>query len=203
MTAFAARTAPGWFTADDCRIEDFRAVVETTTDLVDYPYADEVRQNVLVYGPRLHNHLQTPEGRRDVQAELARALADGPGIVVFAGAFPDTGVVDRATAVFEAMIAEEKAAGVVGGDHFARPGANDRVWGALDKFAVRDPEAFAAYYANDLLALVAEAWLGPGYQVTSQVNVVNSGGAAQVAHRDYHLGFMSQQRAAAYPAHVH
>src|SRR3954451_25298653 len=144
-----ARSTPGWFTADDCRLADFRAVVETTTDLADYPHADEVRENVLVYGARLRASVATPEGRRDVQAELARALADGPGIVVFAGAFPDTAVVDRATTVFEAMIAEQKAAGVVGGDHFATPGANDRVWGALDKFAVRDPEAFAAYYDND------------------------------------------------------
>ncbi len=204
MTApVTARTTPGWFTAEDCRLEDFRAVVETTTDPAGYPYADEVRENVLVYGARLRNHVATPEGRRDVQAELARALADGPGIVVFAGAFPDTAVVDQATAVFQAMIDEQKAAGVVGGDHFATPGANDRVWGALDKFAVRDPEAFAAYYGNDVIALVSEAWLGRGYQVTSQVNVVNPGGQAQVAHRDYHLGFMSEEQALAYPAHVH
>ena len=204
MTTLAStRTIPGWFTAHDCRLDDFRAVVETTTELADYPYADEVRENVLVYGARLRNHIATPEGRRDVQAELARALADGPGIVVFAGAFPDTAIVDRATAVFEAMIAEQKAAGVVGGDHFATPGANDRVWGALDKFAVRDPEAFAAYYGNDVLALVSEAWLGPGYQVTSQVNVVNPGGKAQVAHRDYHLGFMSEEQSRSFPAHVH
>jgi ectoine hydroxylase-related dioxygenase (phytanoyl-CoA dioxygenase family) len=202
-TPATTRRTPGWFTADDCSLEDFRAVVETSTDLADYPYADEVRENVLVYGARLRNHVATPEGRRDVQAELARALADGPGIVVFAGAFPDTGVVDRATAVFEAMIAEQKAAGVVGGDHFATPGANDRVWGALDKFALRDPEAFAAYYANDVISLISEAWLGRGYQVTSQVNVVNPGGKAQVAHRDYHLGFMSKQQSLAYPAHVH
>ena len=40
-----------------------------------------------------------------------------------------------------------------GGDHFAKPGANDRVWGALDKLAVADPETFAAYYSNDVLAL--------------------------------------------------
>src|SRR3954463_10421559 len=203
MTAFAATRTTGWFTADDCRLEDFRAVVETPTDLADYPYADEVRENVLIYGSRLRNHTVTAEGRRDVQAELARALADGPGIVVFTGALPDSGVVDRATAVFEAMIAEQKAAGAVGGDHFAKPGANDRVWGALDKFAVRDPEAFAEYYGNDAIALVSEAWLGRGYQVTSQVNVVNPGGKAQVAHRDYHLGFMSQDQALAYPAHVH
>src|SRR3982751_3728502 len=199
MTAFAAPRTTSWFTADDCSLEDFRAVVETSTDLADYPYADEVRENVLVYGARLRDHVAAPEGRRQVQAELARALADGPGIVVFAGAFPDTGVVDRATAVFEALIAEQKAAGVVGGDHFATPGANDRVWGALDKFAVRDPEAFAAYYGNDVSALVSEAWLGPNYQVTSQVNVVNPGGRAQVAHRDYHLGFMDRAHAQAYP----
>ncbi|MGR7027426.1 phytanoyl-CoA dioxygenase family protein [Geodermatophilus sp. URMC 62] len=198
-----ARTTPGWFTADDCRLADFRAVVETTTDLAAYPHADEVREGVLVYGSRLRDAVAGPDGRREVQAELARALADGPGIVVVAGAFPDAGVVDRATAVFEALIAEQKAAGVAGGDHFARPGANDRVWGALDKFAVRDPEAFADYYANDVLALVSEAWLGRGYQVTSQVNVVNPGGQAQVAHRDYHLGFMSEEQALAYPAHVH
>src|SRR3712207_412628 len=198
-----SRRTPGWFTADDCRLEDFRAVVETTTDLADYPHADEVRENVLVYGSQLRDSVATPEGRRDVQAELARALADGPGIVVFAGAFPETGIVDQATAVFQAMIDEQKAAGVGGGDRFATPGANDRVWGALGKFAVRDPEAVAAYYANDVIALVSEAWLGRGYQLTSQVNVVNPGGKAQVAHRDYPLGFMSEEQALAYPAHVH
>ncbi len=204
MTTLASpRTSPGWFTADCCRLEDFRAVVETITDLAEYPYADEVRENVLVYGARLRHHVAAPEGRRDVQAELARALTDGPGIVVFAGAFPDTDVVDRATAIFEVMIADQKAAGVVGGDHFAKPGANDRIWGALDKFAVRDPEVFAAYYGNDVIGLVSEAWLGPGYQVTSQVNVVNPGGKAQVAHRDYHLGFMSEEQSTAFPTHVH
>src|SRR3954470_373326 len=89
MTSLASsRTTPGWFTAEDCRLEDFRAVVETTTELADYPHADEVRENVLVYGARLRSHSSTPEGRREVQAELARALADGPGIVVFACAFP-------------------------------------------------------------------------------------------------------------------
>lgn len=204
MTALASTwTIPGWFTPDDCRLEDFRAVVETTTDLADYPCADEVRENVLVYGQSLRAHIISPEGRREVQRELARALADGPGIVVFAGAFRDIGVIDRATAVFEAMIAEQKATGAGAGDHFATPGANDRIWGALDKFAVRDPQLFAEYYGNDVLTLVAEAWLGPGYQVTSQVNVVNPGGHSQVAHRDYHLGFMSEEQSRAFPGHVH
>src|SRR5687767_11668924 len=184
-----------WFTAADCDLKEFRVLVEQTTDPRDYPYASSVEQNVPIYGP-------LPSVRRAVQAELVRALADGPGIVVFRDAF-DPAVVDRATEVFHEMIAAQKASGVVGGDHFAKPGANDRVWGALDKFALRDPAAFAGYYANDTLALVSSAWLGRGYQVTSQINVVNPGGQAQVAHRDYHLGFMSQQQAEAFPAHVH
>jgi ectoine hydroxylase-related dioxygenase (phytanoyl-CoA dioxygenase family) len=137
-----------------------------------------------------------------VQTELACALMDGPGIVVVAGAVPGP-VVERTTAVFEELIAEQRRAGAVAGDHFAKPGANDRIWNALEKLAVRDPAAFADYYAADVLALVSEAWLGPGYQLTSQVNVVNPGGAGQQPHRDYHLGFLPTAVAERYPAHVH
>ncbi len=114
----------------------------------------------------------------------------GPASWCSASAFPDRAVVDRATAAFEQLIAEQQAGGAVAGDHFAPPGANDRVWNALEKLAVAAPEVFVDYYANDILALVATAWLGPGYQVTSQLNVVNPGGQAQVGHRDYHLGFL-------------
>jgi ectoine hydroxylase-related dioxygenase (phytanoyl-CoA dioxygenase family) len=184
-----------WFSAADCRLEDFRALVGQKTDGSEYPHAIDVVQNVLVYPGDLAD---TP----GIRAELARALMDGPGIVVFQAAFaPD--VVDRATEVFAAMIADPKAAGVVAGDLFAKRGANDRVWGALDKFALRDPAVFAAYYDNSTLALISNAWLGTGYQVTSQINVVNPGGQAQVAHRDYHLGFMSEEQAVRFPAHIH
>jgi ectoine hydroxylase-related dioxygenase (phytanoyl-CoA dioxygenase family) len=193
----------GWFGEQDCRLDDFRALVEQRTDPADFPLADAVEQNVLVYGEALVRHLASPQGRREAQTELARALMDGPGIVVLAGAYPDLSVIDRAGAAFESMIAEQKAASVSSGDHFAKPGANERIWGALDKLALRAPDVFADYYANDALALVSEAWLGANYQVTSQVNVVNPGGAAQVAHRDYHLGFMSDHTAQQYPAHVH
>ncbi|KUN80589.1 phytanoyl-CoA dioxygenase [Streptomyces bungoensis] len=191
---------PAWLSEQDCDLGALRALVERTTDLADHPYADSVDRGVPVYdGERL----RAAGDRRAVQAELVRALADGPGIVVFKGAFPDPEVVDRATAVFDALIAAQRASGAAAGDHFARPGANDRVWNALEKGALHDPAAFADYYANDLLALVAEAWLGPGYQVTSQINVVNPGGAAQTVHRDYHLGFLANEVAARYPAQVH
>jgi ectoine hydroxylase-related dioxygenase (phytanoyl-CoA dioxygenase family) len=189
-----------WLTEQDCDLDVFRSLVERTTDLADHPNASAVEGNVLVYDSE---RLRAAGASREVRAELVHALTDGPGIVVFRGAFPDPAVVDRLTGVFDALITEQRASGADAGDHFAKPGANDRVWNALEKAALYDPEAFADYYANDILALVSAAWLGPGYQVTSQVNVVNPGGAAQTAHRDYHLGFLSNEAAAAYPAHVH
>ena len=144
-----------------------------------------------------------PDGDEAVAAELVRALTDGPGVVAIRGAFPDVAPVDRATAAFDAIIAEERADGGPVGDHFAKAGANDRVWNALEKLAVRDPGTFVDYYANDIIALVSRAWLGPGYQVTSQVNVVRPGGQAQEPHRDYHLGFLENDVVERYPTHVH
>jgi ectoine hydroxylase-related dioxygenase (phytanoyl-CoA dioxygenase family) len=201
-TAPNAAQLHGWYSPKSCSIDDFRQFVETSTDLADYRWADDVTQNVLIYGQRISPGLANPETRREIQAELVRALLSGPGIIVFQQAF-DAAVVDRATAAFEALITAQKTSGTQSGDHFARPGANDRVWGALDKLASYDPEVFADYYANDVLALISTAWLGPHYQVTSQINVVNPGGQAQLAHRDYHLGFMSAEQAAQFPAHVH
>ncbi|MFB6960561.1 phytanoyl-CoA dioxygenase family protein [Streptomyces sp. NPDC056309] len=187
----------------DCDLDSFRALVERATDAADYPHASSADRNVLVYDAERLRGPADPAARDALRGELVRALDEGPGIVVFRDAFPDAAVVDRATAVFRALIAEQRASGAGAGDHFAKPGANDRVWNALEKAALHDPEAFADYYANDVLALVGEAWLGPGYQVTSQINVVNPGGAAQTVHRDYHLGFLANEVAAAYPAHVH
>jgi ectoine hydroxylase-related dioxygenase (phytanoyl-CoA dioxygenase family) len=186
----------------EVRLDDLAAVVEQTTDPAGFPHAARVERNVLVYDAAQARATSSSD-RAALAAELVRALTEGPGIVVFEGAFPDLAVVDRVTEVFDAIIAEEAATGAAAGDHFAPPGANSRVWNALEKLAVRDPEAFVSYYANDVIALVSSAWLGPGYQLTSQVNVVRPGGRAQEPHRDYHLGFLSDEQAARYPDHVH
>lgn len=193
-----------WLTLDHCNIEDFQAVVERTTDLADYPFAVDVQQNVLIYDSAVvRQAVDKTDTRKALLAEWVEAMTDGPGVVAFKGAFADTAPVDAATTLFNEMIAEQHATGTGGGDHFAKPGANDRIWNALEKLALRDPEVFAAYYSNDIIALISEAWLGPAYQVSSQVNCVNPGGAAQSAHRDYHLGFQSPQVIEQYPVHVH
>jgi ectoine hydroxylase-related dioxygenase (phytanoyl-CoA dioxygenase family) len=203
-TIDGATSRPPRLRESDCDIRDFDDVVRQRTDLADYPHADHVEQGVLVYdAAALRAASATPEGQVEVEGELARALSDGPGVVALTGAFADPAVVDRVTQVFDEIIDDERAAGTAPGDHFAKPGANSRVWNALEKLAVRDPAAFVDYYANDVLALVSRAWLGPAYQVTSQVNVVRPGGVAQDPHRDYHLGFLSNEVVERYPAHVH
>lgn len=190
-----------WLHAADCHLEDFVASLDRTTRPEDYPLAERIEQNVPIYDGRNVARLGA-QPRANLQAELAEAMLDGPGIVVFSGAFDNT-VVEQATARFQEMIEAQRAAGVASGDHFAKPGANDRVWRAQQKLASRDPAAYVSYYANPVIELVSEAWLGPMYQVTSDLNVVNPGGEAQSAHRDYHLGFMSTEQAERFPAHIH
>src|SRR5271170_2230103 len=198
------RTNRVWLTEQSCELDEFRRMVVRTVNLVDYPLASEATSNVLVYdGLKARAAAASPDARRELMAEWVEALTDGPGIIAIRGAFADTTAIDAANDHFWAIIEEERSSKVGGGDHFAKPGANDRIWNALEKLCLRDPAAFAVYYGNAVIALVSEAWLGPAYQITSQLNVVNPGGAAQVPHRDYHLGFQSPQGIERFPAHVH
>jgi ectoine hydroxylase-related dioxygenase (phytanoyl-CoA dioxygenase family) len=193
-----------WISEADCRLDDFRRLVERHTRLADYPIASAVHSNVLIYeGGDIRRAGAEPDSRRAMLAEWAKVLMDGPGILLFRDAYPDLSVVDAATDRFFAMIEEQRASNSNAGDHFAKPGANDRIWNALEKLCLRDPELFARYYGNAAIALVSEAWLGPGYQITSQINVVNPGGEAQSPHRDYHMGFQTADVLGRFPAHAH
>lgn len=192
-----------WLTAEGADFDEFLSVVEEPTRLESYPHAASVEQGVLVYDAPTLPRATDPDGRRAILAELADAFLSGPGVVIFRNAYPDPAAIDSASDLFTRIIAEQHAAGAARSDHFAKPGANDRIWNALEKHGRRDPDSFVEYYANDVFALASTAWLGPGYQITAQVNVVNPGGEAQVPHRDYHLGILSRDTIATYPAHVH
>lgn len=193
-----------WLSKDSCDIEAFRVEVERRTNLADYPHALACEKNVLIYdSASLLAACATADGRRAALAEICEALATGPGVAVFKRAYADTSVIDAASGIFDAIIEEQHRTNSGGGDHFAKPGANDRIWNSLEKHCLKCPENFAAYYANSIVALVSEAWLGPNYQMTAQVNRVNPGGASQSAHRDYHLGFQTSDVIEQYPAHVH
>lgn len=199
----AARAARVYLRAEDCRIEDLAAICAGQVALADYPFAADVQKNVLIYDcVALRGVIADPAERRALMAEWAEALLTGPGVVVLKRAETDLDMLDAATALFYGLIEEQNRAGSGGGDHFAKPGANDRLWNSLEKHCLADPANFARYYGNEFLALISEAWLGPNYQMTAQLNVVNPGGAAQSPHRDYHLGFQSAADIERYPLHV-
>ena len=200
-------STPGWLRADLCQVADLDRLVQTGTQPQDCPQATAILQGVPIYDGAALRAAQVaskdPQAwRRRLMAEWAQVWRSGPGVLVVQGLCPDTAVVDAASVEFRALIAESRAAGY-GGDHFAKPGANDRVWNAVEQLCLRAPDVFAAYYGNALLATVCEAWLGPAWQLSSQINSVNPGGAAQTAHRDYHLGFFTAAGAERFPAHVH
>ncbi|MFJ3487867.1 phytanoyl-CoA dioxygenase family protein [Pseudomonas sp. NPDC090202] len=187
--------------AADIDVKAFAALCEQHADVTEYPHALEVVDRVVIY------HADTLRAAiehdpRPLMSELHRLFRDGPGVMVVRGAYTDAAVVDRHSEVFRQIIADE-AAKVVRADHFAKAGANQRIWNSLQKAAEYSPDSFIEYYANPLLGLIAEAWLGPYFQATAQVNVVTPGGQAQQPHRDYHLGFQSDGVVASYPLPLH
>ena len=198
--------APGptaWYTRQDADLKEFLQSLACETGAEHVPHAFDIRNNIPIYrAGDLREAFAAKEGRNAVLAEMARVLLNGAGTFVIQNAYPDTGMIDAASDIFNSIIAREKNAGS-GGDHFAKAGANDRIWNSMQKLCEADPAVFVRYYGNDMVALGCEAWLGPNYKMASQVNLVHPGGDAQEAHRDYHLGFLTSERAAQYPPHLH
>ena len=198
-----AAIASGYYARDDCRIEEFEALIDRQLDPGDVPFAASVNNNIPVYdGPALLPVLADKTRCRELFSEWARVFSELSGALVIRKAVTYPDALDDANAVFETIITEERATHS-GADHFAKSGANDRIWNSLQKLCLRDPAVFARSFANPVVDGVCAAWLGPGYGMTAQVNLVRPGGEAQVAHRDYHLGFMTVEQAASYPAHMH
>ena len=87
----------GRLTEADCRLEDLIEVLASAPTRASTRTPRRWSTRCSVYdSARLRR-----SDRDEVSAELVRALADGPGVVVFRAAFPDRAVVDRATAAFE------------------------------------------------------------------------------------------------------
>lgn len=197
-------TLRSFYTMDCPDIDRFRVETDRELPALAVPSAASVEKNIPIYdGAEMRARLSDPHGRQAVLSEWSHVLGALSGVLVIRGVFPDTKVIDDATGIFDRIIADEASGTGGGGDHFAKSGANARIWNALQKLALADPEVFALYHARPEIDAVAEAWLGPGYQISAQVNVVRPGGAAQTAHRDYHLGFMSAEEMVGYPARVH
>jgi ectoine hydroxylase-related dioxygenase (phytanoyl-CoA dioxygenase family) len=194
----------GYFDENSGSVAELAQICAQDLALDAVPLAADVQKNVPLYDmDKLRPHLADPDAKRRLMAEWAWVLAKGPGVLALKRAYADPAPIDRATEVLTSLIAREKTAGAKGADHFAAAGANDRLWNSLQKHCLADPEGFALYFGNPVIDAICEAWLGPFYQMTAQVNLVRPGGRAQNAHRDYHLGFQTAEVAARFPVHQH
>ena len=188
-------------------IASLHEICSERLSLKDLQFADVLEQQVPLYSSerllQLVDQDQTGLALSEIQAEWKWVWEQGSGILVLKQAFSDKDLLDQVTSLFNSIAEDEATSGNAAADHFAKAGSNQRIWNAIEKMAVKAPELFIQYYKNRLLCFAAEAWLGRGYQITSQTNCVNPGSEAQVAHRDYHLGFMSVDQADQYPEQIH
>ena len=198
------KVSPGYYHSRECNLEDFKKIVDQKLDIGSVPNAAEIQKNIPIYSIEdLQNALQNDELKFELMAEWAWVLKESSGAIVLRNAYKDTAVIDEATKLYEDIIADEKLKSGGGADHFAAAGANDRIWNSLQKLCESSPDVFLRYFANEAIQVACEAWLGPNYQMTAQVNLVHPGGEAQQAHRDYHLGFQTAEVSSSYPSHVH
>ena len=194
----------GFYNSEFCNLNDFLEIINQKLTDGSVPIASEVKNNIPIYDiSSLKTVIENDNLKIELMAEWAWVLKESSGAIVLRNAYPDTSAIDEATNLYERIISDEKQKSGGGADHFAAAGANDRIWNSLQKLCESSPDVFLRYFANTAIQSACEAWLGPNYQMTAQVNLVHPGGAAQQAHRDYHLGFQTAEISASYPSHVH
>jgi len=183
-------------------ITQFAAYCEQETKADCYPLALDIKQNIPIYhGKHLRLFMEEQTLSLKCKTEFAKALKDGPGVIVIKEAYSDLSYINEMSQVFNEIFANE-AEHKMAADHFAEAGTNSRIWNAFEKSAGKAPRTFLDYYKNPILKLISESWLGPHYQITTQVNTVHPGGKPQSPHRDYHLGFQDNEEVARYPLHI-
>jgi ectoine hydroxylase-related dioxygenase (phytanoyl-CoA dioxygenase family) len=178
-------------------LKDFKTLT-TESRLIDYPLASSIIKNVPIYDLSAFSSY-TPEQLFALQDEWYHILLRGPGVFATKHMYTDTYLLDNVNDIFSRIISQEAQQSSKKGDHFATSGSNSRIWNSFSKHCLKDAPSFIEYYSNPWLSLISSAWLGPHHRLTAQVNVVRPGGAAQISHRDYHLGFQSASACAQFP----
>ena len=189
-----------YLSTNDCDLDEFSKSLDRKLQQNEVPLSHGIQKNVPIYDVSKIDFLSDTKLLR---TEWANILHKTSGVLVLKNAYPDTSIIDTASAIYDKIIADEKAATGDKADHFAASGANDRIWNSAQKLCQYDPQTFSKYFSNLAVDTACKAWLGPNYQMTAQINLVRPSGAAQSPHRDYHLGFQTKEIAESYPAHVH
>ena len=188
MAAPVSTTYQPWIGESDCRLDDFRAQVLRDTDLGGLSARRrraKQRPGVLGrYDPRAER--RALQSRADSGARRRARRRGLRGRVLHRRS--STGPARRSSTSSPRSTPRARRPVTTSASRAPTTASGT----PLRSWRCTRPQVFAEYYANDALAIVCQAWLGPRYQVTSQVNVVNPGGTQQVPHRDYHLGFVAR-----------
>ena len=117
--------------------QNFEKLVNIETTQADAPLAMEIKKNIPIYsGQLVRDRANSFEGKQELLTEWTSVFESGAGIIAVSNAIESTSVIDIATTNFEEIINSEKLNGNVS-DHFAKPGANDRVWNSLQKHCMK------------------------------------------------------------------
>ncbi len=180
-------------------LAQFNEMCQQKVNDTHYTLAKNIEKNIPIYDGddlRVSMNLNTSQSYKN---EFSHILEKGPGIIIIKNFFDNKNDVNQMSQVFDDLLQKQ---GKGTGDHFAKEGVNGRIWNVFEKSALHDSSAFIQYYKNPLLNLIAQSWLGPNYQVTTQLNVIYPQGKAQHPHRDFHLGFQENDEIKKYPLHI-
>jgi ectoine hydroxylase-related dioxygenase (phytanoyl-CoA dioxygenase family) len=177
----------------------FNELCQQKIELDSYPLAQSIENSIPIYEGKTLRLSFESNMTQSYKNEFTHIFNHGPGVIIIKDFYDNKNDIDQMNQVFNVLL-NQKGKGA--GDHFAKEGANGRIWNVFEKSAIYDPSCFIQYYKNPLLQMVAQSWLGPNYQVTTQLNVIYPQGKAQQPHRDFHLGFQENEEIKRYPIHI-
>ena len=118
----------------DNNIENFKQSLSLQTKKSEVPLSKSIEKNIPIYeGKEVNERSLEEDYKIALLREWSNVFKEGSGIIVIKKGIANLKVISKATSVFTKLIETEKEKFNSGGDHFAKPGANDRVWNALEK----------------------------------------------------------------------
>ena len=157
-------TSEVFLSYDSCRVEDFEKIIKKKLDPNLLSHFSEIKDNIPIYNMKLlREKLHDKDERLSLMSEWAYVLSQSSGVLVLKNTYDDCSSIDDATKIYEKIIIEEKEKNIGGSDHYAKPGANDRIWNSLQKLCQKDSFVFAKYFGNEVISAVCESYLGPAY----------------------------------------
>lgn len=185
-----------WYAPADCSLDALKAKINAARVRQGRPeLASDLAEGIPVYNcTTLMERIGEDPFRASLMQEWSRSLGEGAGAIILQGCVSEDKV-DAATAVFDRLMEEERIRAV------GRSGRG--LQNALQKLCLEDADAFIDYYANVMIALMSETWLGPNYQLSSRIQRSEPGTDETPCRRAFHLGLQPAEEATFYPAALH